>query len=195
MGPTGEDAMALRRSKPSGALVAVLTVLTVLLMAACGGDDSDAADPPDAAGQATDADAPDDEASDSESGQDGDGAGPGGLEAGTARVTIGDMTWEGVADQCLDFGVALAFVGQATDDPEISISLDANTDDPSANSASVDLGDDGQHWRAGAEYASLGATVPEVTAANGYGTGTATFANVRTAEGETAEGTYEFFCG
>ncbi len=36
----------------------------------------------------------------------------GGLAAGTARITIGDTTWEAVADiQCLDFGTALGFRG------------------------------------------------------------------------------------
>jgi hypothetical protein len=188
--------MAGQRSLVGGSLVAVLAVF---MMAACGGDDdaADDADPSvEATDEPTDGDAPDDEESDSadDSGTDGGGTGRGGLVAGTARVTIGDTTWEAVADQCLDFGVALGFQGRATDDPEIGISLDANTDDPSANSASVDLGDDG-FWRAGNEYLTLGATIPEVTAEDGYGTGTATFADVNTADGVTADGTYEFYCG
>ena len=37
---------------------------------------------------------------------------------------------------------------------------------------------------------------PAVTTENGYGTGTATFTNVNSlVERETAEGSYEFFCG
>jgi hypothetical protein len=181
--------MARSRSMIRGSLLAVVAVL---MMAACGGDDDDAASEQTAPSDAVTAPTDDGGADDGES-EEG-GTGPGGLAAGTARVTIGGTTWEGVADQCLDFGVALGFQGSATDDPEIGINLDANTDDPSANSADVDLGDEG-FWRAGPEYVSLGATIPEVTAEDGYGTGTATFADVSTADGVTAEGTYEFYCG
>lgn len=123
--------------------------------------------------------------------------GQGGLPAGTARVTIGDTTWEAVADiQCLDFGAALGFQGHAVDDPTITITLDANTADPLANGAQVDV-DDNTDWRAGDAYAAQGATVPVVTAESGYGTGTATFANIAGGGvgGETAQGSYEFFCG
>jgi hypothetical protein len=123
----------------------------------------------------------------------------GDLAQGTGRVTIGGTTWDIVADiQCLNFGVALGFQGHAADDPNVRVSLDANTDDPTVASASVEVGEEAS-WRAGPEYVSLGATVPETTTDDGYGTGAATFVNTLnpdpgTGTYETAAGTYEFYC-
>ncbi len=121
----------------------------------------------------------------------------GGLAAGTARITIGDTTWEAVADiQCLDFGSALGFKGHAVDDPTITIDISANTGRPSSNSSQVHTDDD-IDWHAGEGDVRFGATIPVVTADSGYGTGTATFVNIGAGgvAGETAEGSYEFFCG
>lgn len=117
------------------------------------------------------------------------------LAPGTARITIGDTTWEGTADiNCLDFGIALGFQGHDVDNPETTILLDANTDDATVNSATVDI-DDSTDWRAGDTYVAMGATIPTITAAgDGYGAGSATFVNIL-GDNETAEGTYEFYCG
>lgn len=55
-------------------------------------------------------------------------------------------------------------------------------------------------WRAGEAHMDLGATIPTVTAQNGYGTGSAIFVNVFDPVGistgvyETASGEYEFNC-
>lgn len=170
-------------------LLLVPALALLLVLAACGDDDSSDDGAEEAPSETTTGD---DQAASPETSAGGNG--PGDLAAETGRVTIGDTTWEIVADiQCLDFGVALGFQGHAVDDPEVLVALDANIDDPSANSAQVDLGDE-TDWRAGDTYVDLGATIPEVTAEDGYGTGTATFVNINS-QGQTAEGSYEFYCG
>jgi hypothetical protein len=136
-------------------------------------------------------------------GSDSDGTGPdeseGDLDAGTARVTIGSTTWTATAIACANFGSAAGFVGQADSDPTISITLDAIPSDPASNSARVDVSDN-VSWRAGAAHVDIGATIPAVTASNGYGTGSATFVNTLDPDGfssgvyETASGDYEFRC-
>jgi hypothetical protein len=127
-------------------------------------------------------------------GADGDGDGDTGGQ-GTGTVTVGDTTWEVVADiQCIDFGVAMGLQGHAVDDPEVSVTLDANTDEPTMAGASVD-GGDAFHWRAGEEFEDFGGTTPETTIEDGVGRGTATF--VDTLSGPdyvTAEGSWEFSC-
>jgi hypothetical protein len=124
-----------------------------------------------------------------------------GLASGTARVTIGSTTWIATAAQCANFGgSALGFVGYADSDPSISIVLDAVPADPPSNSARIDVSVN-VSWRAGEAHQSLGATIPVVTAQNGYGTGTATFVNTLDPAGlaggtfATATGDYEFNCG
>lgn len=137
-------------------------------------------------------------------GSDSNGTGPdesgGELEPGTARVTIGSTTWTATAISCANFGgTALGFAGVADSDPSITITLDAVPADPPSNSAHVDVSDD-LRWRAGEAHTDLGATIPTVTAQNGYGTGSATFVNVLDPDGpstgiyETATGDYEFNC-
>ena len=124
----------------------------------------------------------------------------GDLDPGTARVTIGTTTWTATAIACANFGgSALGFVGQADSDPAVSVTLDAIPADPPSNSARVDVSAN-VSWRAGEAHVGLGATIPTVTAQNGYGTGSATFVNTLDPNGlaagtyETAAGTYEFNC-
>lgn len=188
--------MSTLRGHGSSLVAAAMAV--VLIVGACGGDDdSGPADTPAPTNASGDAPATTAATTATTTTEAAPAAGPSGLAPNTGRVTIGDTTWEAIADiQCIDFGVALGFQGHAVDDPSITILLDANTDDPSANSAQIEIGDD-IDWRAGDIFVDAGATVPVVTAENGYGTGTATFVNNGFGEtqGETAEGSYEFFCG
>jgi hypothetical protein len=176
----------------------------MLVGAGCGGDDDTSGGTATETISTTDAGTETEEveaapeAMETDEGGEAAPAGAGDLAPGTGRVTIGGTTWDVVADvQCLDYGVALGFQGHASDDPSVTVTLDANTDDPTAASASIDDGEEAG-WRAGSEHVSLGATVPETTIDDGYGTGSATFVNTLGSLGdgtyETAAGTYEFYC-
>ena len=189
--------------------LAAVVLSVVLISTGCGGDDAAPSVDSEAQEQAPSQDDGSDSAANTEDEADsspdtgegdepaddpGTDAGPGGLEPGTGRVTVGDMTWDIVADlQCIDFGQALAFLGHAVDDPTVTVTLDANTLDATANTARVEVGDTAD-WRADDIFADNGSSTPEVTAEDGYGTGVATFFDSR-GGGGTAEGSYEFYCG
>lgn len=192
------------------AVIATASTMLAVAVAGCGGGESDTSgsaattgtistttvesEPGDMESEASEDMETDDAGEDASASADNSG----GLAQGTGRVTIGGTTWDIVADiQCLNFGVALGFQGHAADDPNVQVTLDANTDDPTVASASIDVGDE-DGWKAGSEYVSLGATIPETTVDDGYGTGSATFVNTLGSRGdgtyETAPGTYEFYC-
>lgn len=121
-----------------GSPFTVLAVVTALLAGGCGGNDAsadgDGQPPATTAAAPSPTEPPAGGTPDTTARSDSEG-GPDGLAPGTGRITIEGTTWEAVADiQCLDFGVALGIQGHAVDDPSIIILLDANTDDPTANS-------------------------------------------------------------
>jgi hypothetical protein len=185
------------------ALTALLAA--TLTFAACGGDDDDNGSPaPGNGGAAATATSP----SGGNGGQPGNGSG--GVEPGTAVVTIGEDRYEfDLSVQCLALFGNLAGFGRSVDGRDITINIETPPEDWETSdeeweppSIRVDDGENDIDWRAGDEIIRemVDEGVSEVTSFTNKdkrASGTATFVDlyaVMRGEIEPVEGTFEFAC-
>ena len=112
-------------------------------------------------------------------GEEGDGA------AGTGTVTIGDMTWQVVADiDCYDSGSHGAYLqGHVVDDPDLIVDLDAGLENGD-QARLVSSDPEGLSWIADGD-------TTQTSNEGGIGKGTGTFFNEFN---ERVPGSWEFTC-
>lgn len=180
-------------ARPPIWVLMVIAAMAVGLGMACGGGDNDSGSD---GGSDTQPTATQEASSDTPSNGDSSSRGESvSGDTGGGTMTIGDQTWEIVADiQCLHIGNNLGLNGHAVNDPSIQVSISAQGDAQDDSDASLKNEAENVFWRAGSIY--QGATVPEFEIDGNHVQGTATFVNIYAPANapETAEGSFEFSC-